>query len=271
MHAPFDKVTDRDISVFENLASVFARLAFLSGQRDSNTARYSPEELLNAELCSAHEAAFAEWLGYSLEQKRADLELYLSGLDCSEAQVIETWRRLRPYRLFVPLSAMPAEERLFLCDLETLLEVISNESGFRLAWNAVADWRVNAVLETIENRSGDVRLTLKAISVGKRISGHRLGLLFKAATGRSFRKYLQDVRMRHALRLLRDPSLSVTEVSSALGYSKPSNFVQEFRHYCGVTPGECRDRQLVGDSSRSAVTLCFIRSAAPQSGSAAQP
>ena len=59
--------------------SIFARLARLSGRRDPNTGRYADLALsedhsgeeIDRLLRSAHEKAFAEWLGHSLEAKRA--------------------------------------------------------------------------------------------------------------------------------------------------------------------------------------------------------
>ncbi len=228
--------------------STFARLAELSRRRDWNTGRYADPTLneeIDQRLRSAHEKAFAEWLGYSLEQKRAGLELYFSGLDCPKALVFQTWKRLRPYRSFVPTASDPTEEQLFLCDLEAMIEVMSNEicPGAEPA-GAHLNWRVRAVLVSAESRSGDVRLTLKVVSQGLRVSPYRLGMLFRQATGFAFRDYLRMVRMRRSVELLRDPNLTAAQVSRTLGHNKPSNFVHEFHEYFGVTPGNYRLRNM---------------------------
>jgi AraC-like DNA-binding protein len=236
------------------LPSTLSRLAYLAWGRDPNSGRYADPALegkFSAEeidrlLRSAHESVFSEWMGYSLEEQQADLTLYFAGLDCPRRQALETWKRLEPYRLFIPASAWEAEKRLFLCDLETLLAVMWNELSPEAKAAAPADWRVRKVLEHIESRGGHVRLTLKEISPELRISPTHLGHLFKQATGRAFRDYLRLVRMQRAIKLLADPKLTVAEVAAALGHDNPSNFVQEFHVYSGFRPGEYRDMVVSG-------------------------
>lgn len=53
-----------------------------------------------------------------MQEKRNDLERYLAELGHDWFIILSTWRRLRAYRLYVPASADPAEEALYLCDLE---------------------------------------------------------------------------------------------------------------------------------------------------------
>jgi AraC-like DNA-binding protein len=180
------------------------------------------------------------------KEQQADLALYFAGLDCPRRRALETWKRLEPYRLFIPASARKAEKRLFLCDLEALLAVMWNELSPAAEAATPADWRVRKVLEHIEARNGDVRLTLKEISPELRISASRLGHLFKQATGRAFREHLRFVRMQRAMELLADPKLTIAEVAGALGHNNPSNFVQEFHLYSGFRPGEYREMVISG-------------------------
>jgi hypothetical protein len=119
------------------IPSVFGRLVYLSSLRDGNTGRYEHHgfALLYGEgeadrtLRASHAGSFAEWLGFTLEQQKADLSLYLSDLGVDKRSVVETWLRLAPYRHLIPATAGTAERELYLTDLETILTLLKNECG----------------------------------------------------------------------------------------------------------------------------------------------
>jgi hypothetical protein len=64
-----------------------------------------------------------------LEQQKADLDLYLSGLGSNRRTILDTWIRLTPYRGLIPSVVRDVERRLYLADLETILELLKNEYG----------------------------------------------------------------------------------------------------------------------------------------------
>lgn len=119
------------------IPSVFGRLVYLASLRDANTGRYQhhglalvfSDEEANKSLRSSHNAAFAEWIQFNIEQQKADLDLYLSQFFENKAQVIENWLRLGPYRNLVPASARRNERKLYLTDLEAMLHLLKNEYG----------------------------------------------------------------------------------------------------------------------------------------------
>lgn len=119
------------------IPSVFGRLVYLSSLRNPNTDCYEHhgfalmfgEQEADRTLRQSHAQAFAEWLCYSLEQQKADLDLYLSALGANKAAVIDAWLRLTPYRNLIPGSARRAERELYLHDLEVLLRLLKNEYG----------------------------------------------------------------------------------------------------------------------------------------------
>ncbi len=80
-------------------------------------------------LRKTHSDAFNEWLNYSLEQQKADLDLYLSAQQADKREVIENWTALMPYRYFLPASAREMERTLYLADLEALLGMLRNDYG----------------------------------------------------------------------------------------------------------------------------------------------
>lgn len=119
------------------IPSVFGRLVYLSSLRDPNTGQYNHYGLAQVfgfeeadrALRQSHLDAFAEWLSYTLEQQKADLGLYLAGLDGNRRVILDTWIRTAPYRNLVPATAREVERRLYLADLETILELLKNEYG----------------------------------------------------------------------------------------------------------------------------------------------
>jgi hypothetical protein len=117
------------------IPSLFGRLVYLSSLRDQNTGRYEHhgmaqifgESEASEALNQSHNKTFAEWLTYKLEQQKADLDLYLSTFAADKRTILETWIRLAPYRNLVPASAREVERKLYVTDLETLLELLKNE------------------------------------------------------------------------------------------------------------------------------------------------
>ena len=119
------------------IPSIFGRLVYLSSLRDPNTGKYEhhglalvfSEEEANRSLRISHNQSFGEWIGFNLERQKTDLDLYLSQFYENKVQVLETWLRLTPYRNLVPNSVRGIERRLYLADLEALLELLKNEYG----------------------------------------------------------------------------------------------------------------------------------------------
>ena len=119
------------------IPSLFGRLVYLCSLRDQNTGHYQHfglaqlfgEEEAHRALRQSHLESFGEWLAYSLEEQKADLDLYLAGLDGERRVILGTWIRVAPYRNLVPAGARDVERQLYLADLEAILELLRNECG----------------------------------------------------------------------------------------------------------------------------------------------
>lgn len=117
------------------IPSTFGRLVYLASLRDQNTGRYEHHGLAqifgesdaDEALRESHVRTFAEWLSYNLEQQKADLDLYLSSFQPDKRTILNTWIRLSPYRNLVPASVREPERRLYMADLEALLEILKAE------------------------------------------------------------------------------------------------------------------------------------------------
>lgn len=135
----FDRSAAADLwrNTVSQIPTVFGRLVYLASLRNPNSGSYEHhglalvfgEEEANKALKNSHTAVFAEWLSFNIEQQKADLDLYISGLFEDKRQVIETWLRLAPYRNLLPTSVRGVERRLYLADFTALLELLKNVSG----------------------------------------------------------------------------------------------------------------------------------------------
>jgi AraC-like DNA-binding protein len=81
-------------------------------------------------------------------------------------------------------------------------------------------------------------LTIKELSRKVAINECYLKKGFKELFGTTIFDFYQSQRMEHAKYLLYDKGLSVTEVSSSLGYSSISHFSTAFKKHTGIKPCE---------------------------------
>src|ERR1700719_3023497 len=96
-------------NTLSQIPSVFGRLVYLSGLRNMNSGRYEHhglalvfgEDEANRALKKSHLQAFQEWLGFNLEQQKADLDLYLSSVTTDKKTTLENWIQGTPYRNLV--------------------------------------------------------------------------------------------------------------------------------------------------------------------------
>jgi hypothetical protein len=116
------------------IPSIYGRLVYLNALRTESGAYqhqgfvqvYGMQAAQTA-LLASHEQAFSSWLGFNLEQQKADLDLYLAGIVPDREGVIEIWLKLAPYRNLVPATARDSERRLFMAEFGALLELLRRE------------------------------------------------------------------------------------------------------------------------------------------------
>src|SRR5882757_6862865 len=135
----FDRSPASDLwrHTLSQIPTTFGRLVFLSTLRDANTGVYAHygfahrvgEEAAETALRQSHWQCFTEWLAFGLEEQKADLDLYLSGIDSDKKTILETWTRTKPYQNLIPAAAIEVERRLYNSDLETLLELLTVVRG----------------------------------------------------------------------------------------------------------------------------------------------
>ena len=119
-------------NTLSQIPTLFGRLYYLASLKDPNSGSYEHYGL--AQVFGAKEAdrtlrqnhmqAFAAWLNLNLEQQKADLEDYLSGLEENIDAILANWIRLAPYRSLIPARAREVERQLYLNDFEIVLELL---------------------------------------------------------------------------------------------------------------------------------------------------
>ena len=84
------------------------------------------------------------------------------------------------------------------------------------------------------------KLSLEMLAETVSVNKYYLAHTFKEEYGVSPINYLLACRFREGKRLLAETDLSLTQISSVLGFSSPSYFSQSFRKAEGVSPMEFR-------------------------------
>ncbi len=74
-----------------------------------------------------------------------------------------------------------------------------------------------------------------------KVSEKYVSHFIKEQTGKSYMSYVEDLRLSTAQRLLLDTNISVTDISTNVGFSNRNSFYKAFRRVYGVSPSEYRD------------------------------
>jgi AraC-like DNA-binding protein len=83
-------------------------------------------------------------------------------------------------------------------------------------------------------------VTLAGLARSAAMSPAAFSRYFKRSTGRAPSDFLNDLRVEHVCRLLRETSRSVTDIALDTGFSTLTNFNRRFRERTGTTPREYR-------------------------------
>lgn len=96
-------------------------------------------------------------------------------------------------------------------------------------------------LMQVNKRYQDPHLDLPSLSESLGLSHYQLSELINTRLGKSFSRYLRELRVEAAkAQLLHEPKATVLGIGLAVGFSSQSNFYEAFREIVGMTPGQFR-------------------------------
>jgi len=115
---------------------------------------------------------------------------------------------------------------------------VNEERGYArggLAPRAIS--RAEQVIAEAMDHPNAAAPTLRALAATAHVSTNHFIRSFRQMRGTTPHQLVMARRCQRAMELLRQPKLTVADVSEAAGYSSPAYFVASFRHQLGVTPG----------------------------------
>lgn len=101
---------------------------------------------------------------------------------------------------------------------------------------------IHVVCELVRQRP-DLPLTVKELAAAARLTPNHFTTLFRAHAGIPFNEYLTEQRITRSKKLLRNPTVSISEIARMVGYDDAGYFARRFQQKTGLSPREWRNRQ----------------------------
>jgi AraC-like DNA-binding protein len=164
-----------------------------------------------------------------------------AGGSCNQITVRHCPNRLSyfHYLPFAPERMTRPARELFVSNLTAVLGSIRAERSV-FPDSRVSLSPVRAAVRTIFETRGSVQSCLKTMSRQVHLSTSYLAVIFTRVVGVCFRQYVRSVRLANAAESLVNSGNRISNISAALGYTEPSNFVRDFRCGLGVCPTKLR-------------------------------
>ncbi len=150
-------------------------------------------------------------------------------------------------------SLLPSyQEQIFRLDPESPPKVlqekvlgITSEIGeiYQNRGGKKKDGLKQEMLSFVEQEFGNPAMSLKYAASRFRLSEAYFSQLFKELTGDNFSVYLDQIRMKHAYRLLLEQKMKVDDVAEKCGYSTTSTFRRAYKRFYGVSPSQTRGEE----------------------------
>ncbi len=93
------------------------------------------------------------------------------------------------------------------------------------------------ILEQIRSSLADSELNAASVAADMGMSEKKIVDTVRTLTGKSFKEYLTDLRMKRASELLYSTNREIVEIASSCGFSNSSTFYRQFQNYFGIAPG----------------------------------
>lgn len=103
----------------------------------------------------------------------------------------------------------------------------------------LAAWQLRRVEDLVAGSVGK-RLTIAELAAAAEVSPSHFARSFRASTGRTVHRFVEEARLTRAQAMLRETDLPLKQVAATLGFSGPSSFTLAFRRATGTTPARYR-------------------------------
>jgi YesN/AraC family two-component response regulator len=103
---------------------------------------------------------------------------------------------------------------------------------------SIDDRFLKKVYEIVDTNISDADFNIEQFSEEIGMSRANLYRKIKALTNLSPNEFIKDIRLRIAVRYLRETSLSISEISYKTGFNSPAYFTNCFKKAFGVSPSE---------------------------------
>lgn len=111
-----------------------------------------------------------------------------------------------------------------------------------------AESYIRMILEYIDQHYADPDLSVAKIAEYLHLSPVYVGALFKQHQGTGMIAHIHEVRICVSMEMIKDLSLSISDISARIGYLTPDYFTKVFKKATGLAPSEYRNMILVRES-----------------------
>lgn len=123
---------------------------------------------------------------------------------------------------------------------DTVEGVLKKTANQLIVEQDTQDKQVKLILNAIHRQYTQQDCSLDTLSSSLHISSRQITRILKETTGRTFKDYLLEARMKEACRLLQETELPVGDIMEACGYVSASQFFKRFSEFTGKTPSAYR-------------------------------
>jgi len=116
--------------------------------------------------------------------------------------------------------------------------------------------RIDEVIRYVQGRKTE-KLALDEVARVAGMAPKTLCRFFKQNTGRTLMRYVSELRIGEACKLLLETDRSVTDIAFACGYNNLSNFNRQFRRLKDMAPREFRRRSRLDRDKQAAPLPAF--------------
>lgn len=111
--------------------------------------------------------------------------------------------------------------------------------------NTISSFIVSNAISYIEKNYAR-KMTLSDVAEKTYVSQWHLSKLLNQQTGKNFSEILNDIRIKEAEKLLREPSYRIGDIAEQVGYVDMAHFSRMFKKICGIPATEYRNKITTG-------------------------